>query len=321
MPFEVISTSDRTLPRMSLSCGQYGLVLKEALSFQVTNATCSWTNIALALPTTVINALLIIALLSAKESTKPCQILLMNLAVTDFLAGLLIMPSLFMVFRYIGEDKDPCHFAIFTSPAGYILGFTSILMISMIAMERYINVFHPFFHQAKLKPLNVMTASGLVWVLTTCLVMPSITLSDSVILVAATATVIVICTTINAFCYTRILLRARKVRVQIDAEAKRLGHVNGSTKDKRLVSIGLSIVISISVCYLPIATGSLLGLFQYGISTKEYITCWSWTLAMGNSLINPLITCTLHSEIKKRIYKMLTCKLREVGLQHSNTSH
>ena len=300
---------------MSSSCSHYGLVLKEDNAYKMMNLACSWTNILLSLPTAVMNMSLIVALLSSSDWSKPCDLLLLNLAFTDFLAGFVNMPVQFIVFRFISQGQDPCRFANFTTPVGYILGIASILMISMIAMERYISVFHPFFHLAKLQPSSIAAAVIVVWILSISFLMPSVIIQEDDFLNAAVPVIAIVCSSTNFYCYFRILLRARKVRMQINTEVARLGQRNASAKEKSLVYVGGLIMVSITACYTPIAISSFLAVTGYEQTTIEYMICWSWTLAMANSLINPVISCTFNATIRKRIHKMWTCKRQGRVLQ------
>ena len=305
---------------MNMSCSHYGIVLKESQSFKAVNLACSWINIILALPTAVMNLSLIMALFCSKEWSKPCYLLLLNLAITDFLAGSMNMPVQFMVFRYVGTGMDPCAFANFTTPVGYILGIASILMITMIAAERYASVFYPFVHMEKLRPLTIAAAIGSVWIFSISCIIPSVTIQNDIFLNAAVPLIVVICSLGNFYCYISILLRARKVRLQINTEAVRLGQENArAKKEKSLVSVGGLIVISISICYTPVGIVSILTVLNYGKSVSEYMLCWGWTLAMASSCINPIISCVFNAVIRKQLYKMLSCRRHGRDLEQRQT--
>lgn len=301
---------------MATSCSHYGLVVKDAQSFKIMNLACSWLNIILSLPTAVMNLSLIVVLVCSNEWSKPCYLLLLNLAITDFLAGFVNMPVQFIVFRYIGQGKDPCTFANFTTPVGYILGIASILMITMVAAERYASVFYPFFHMARLRPLNIVAAVAVVWVLSISSLIPSMSVQEDAFLNAAVPLIASACSLLNFYCYIRILLRARKVRLQINTEAARLGQDNArARKEKSLFSVGFLIVISITICYTPVGITSFLAVTGLGKNTAEYMLCWGWTLAMASSFINPVISCIFNAVIRKRLYRMLTRRRQGRALQ------
>ena len=294
---------------MDLDCSHYGIRLKNETVFQDINETCSWINLILAVPTALVNASLIIALLMSSDRTKPCQLLLLNLAATDFLAGFANMPIQFVVFRFISLNKDPCNFANVTTPVGYVLGIASFITVSMIAVERYISIFHPFFHLSKLSSEKTAISVVILWVVSISVVIPSAASADDTILYSCVIFLVVVGTVVNIYCYFRILLRARKVRRQIQSEAARFGQQQSSERDKSLLRVGSLIVISMTICYTPIATNSLANLAGLKSEGIDYALCWAWTLAMVNSLINPIITCSFSPPIRRKIAKMWTCKL------------
>ena len=304
---------------MNLTCSHYGIVLKDDSTYKTVNQTCSWLNLILAFPTTIANVSLIIALLMSSDRARPCQLLILNLAATDLLAGFANMPIQFVVFRFISQQRDPCNFANITTPFGYILGIVSFITVTSIAVERYVNVFHPFFHLSKLNSRNTGISVCILWLFGISAVMPSTVLSSSTFLNALSTFLVVVGTSINVFTYMRVLLRARKVRLQIQSEAVRFGQRRRCERDKSLLRVGGLIIVSMSICYAPIASYGLLKTFKFNISYMDYVLCWGWTLAMANSLINPIITCSFSPQIRRKIYSLWTCKIEHRTAEESRT--
>lgn len=293
----------------NFSCRHYGIVLRDESTFKATNLTCSWLNLLLAFPTAFANISLVIALLTSSDRTRPCQILLLNLAITDFLAGVFIMPIQCVVFRYISSSMNPCEFANVTTPVGYILGIASFMTVSMIAVERYINIFHPFFHLSKLSSQRTLIGIACLWLLSLSVILPSAISSEDRFLFGFSTILVVLGTILNVYTYTRILLRARKVRRQIQSEAARFGLQQRSARDKSLLRVGGLIVTTMAICYAPIASNSLLKVFNFDSKELDYMLCWAWTLAMANSLVNPIITCSFSPPVRRKIIKIWTCKM------------
>ena len=294
---------------MSLTCSHYGIVLNDDPAYKTINAICSWLNLLLAIPTTLVNSSLIIALLTSSDRTKPCQMLILNLAVTDCLAGFANMPIQFVVFRFISQHRDPCDFANVTTPFGYILGIASFVTVTLIAVERYISIFHPFYHLSNLTSKKTGISILILWFVSVCVVIPSIVRSMDIFLYGFSTFLIAVGTSLNVYTYVRILLRARKVRMQIQTEAVRFGRQHRSERDKSLLRVGGLIVVSMSICYAPIASYSLLKTFGITAQSMDYAICWAWTLTMANSLINPIITSIFSPPVRRKIWKLWRCKL------------
>lgn len=291
------------------ACTAYGIIINNSSSLKAISYSCSWANILLTCPTVSGNVALIAALATSQDKKKSCTLLLLNLAVTDLLTGLVSMPFFFYVFRLISLGQAPCGFVSFSSPFSFIMCSTSTMTVAMIAVERYISVFHPFYHMSKVTCRMTLLFVALSWILSVLSVAPSIAGFITLFLNVYIGAFTVICTALSIFSYLRIILRARKVRLQVHNQAARFGRANYSITDKRYVSVGGLIIISMVICFSPVATSNLLWLVGYRNKHYDEIRCWEWTLVVANSVINPIITCVFCPSTRRKVLKVLTCGL------------
>lgn len=292
---------------MNLSCSSYGITLQNTSSYIVVNQSCSWMSILLAFPTTFANLVLLIAFATSAERKKSCSMLLMNLAITDLLAGVVVMPGHSMIFRYIANGKSPCNFANFSLPVAFSLGGTSLFTVALIAVDRYISIFHPFYYQSELSRTKVALGIILSWIVPIIMIMPLVFnwhithINGSI----AASTIFAIC--VNFYCYVRIFLRARKVRLQIQAETRRFGEGSTNQAEKRFIFVGVVILLSVLICYTPLGAMN----FARGITQRnsilDHMRCVEWVFLNSNSLVNPLITGIFVPPIRNRILKLLRC--------------
>ena len=296
-------------------CSQYNLFLMNSSTSKTSNYSCSWTNITLAFPTTILNLSLIIALASSRFRTKPCNILLMNLAITDLIVGSMNMPLFFVFFRNVAEGKDPCSYLLVLLLLISSVGYESFLIVTMIAVERYISIFHPFFHSSKLSSRNVTICIGISWTISFLIVIPLLVGVNSNMLFGCLGGTAIIVIMLNLYCYLRMLLQARRVRLQIQTEAARFGGRTINATDKRYIYLGILIVVSMVLCFSLEVVSSLLRIIGYNPDTLNTLVCWQGTLVAINSFINPFITCSFCPDIRRRILKILTCR---VWCQRSN---
>lgn len=266
-------------------------------------------NILLAFPTTLTNILLIIAYAATRDQTKACTVLLINLAATDILGGLVTMPGNFAIFRHIALGKDPCVFAKFLLPVSFCLGGTSLTTVTLIAIERYISVFHPFYHASGLSQTKLATSLVFSWLLPVAVIIPALTGLRSALFNGSIAASLVILIAVNFCCYLRIFCRARKVRLQIQHEADRFGVQSISQTEKRYIAVGGMILVSMLACFTPFATINMLRTVGHEDSAMDHTRCLGWTLIVGNSLFNPLITFMFVPPIRKKIVKLLSFTL------------
>ena len=294
---------------MSLICSQYNFHFVNTTSFKAINYTCSWTNITLAVPTIILNVSLIITLATSGNKSKPCTILLLNLAITDLVTGLVNMPILFVIYRYIAEGNVICSFLRIATPLILYSVAESFMTVTLIAIERYINVFHPYFHASKLPTQNVIVCIAVSWLLSLVLITPLLAGVESAKLSLLIFAIIAVGISLNIYCYLRVLCRARKVGRQIQHEAARFGQVTITSTDKRYIAIGALIILSMILCYTPEASLSILRVSGYRDHGLQFTHCWERTLTMVNSLINPFITFSFCPIVRRKVLKILTCRV------------
>ena len=305
---------------MSPTCIHYDIFLQNITLSKTTIYSCAWTNIVLVFPTTVFNLLLIIVLATSRDKTQPCTVLLLNLAITDLIAGLVHMPLYYIIFRYKAEDKDPCDYAKFVIPFSLAVSAASFAIVTLIAMERYTKIFHPFYYLSKLSLRNVAVCIALSWAMSFIALPPLFAGIYSVVINGLIGTSIIIVVSLNLFCYLRILLRARKVNMQIRNEATRFGQATINSTSRRYIYIGGLIIVSMVICFSPMVVDKFSQVFggKKDSDTKNKygnFVCWKWTLILLNSFINPVITFSFCPDVRRSVLKILTfralCKYAE----------
>ena len=206
-----------------LPCIDTNFVLKNTSSFGANIYSCMAVNVVFVVPTILLNASLIIAIFASQERREPCQILVINLAITDLGAGLISMPNLIAEFWFVANGKDPCFFAKVTLPIGYIFGLVSIFCIAALAIERYMYVFKPYFHSLRLTTsASIFVVVG-TWLLSTLLMSAYLFSKIAQIWHGVSVAIAISSSVVIIYCYSKILLRSRTIRRQIRTEAARLG--------------------------------------------------------------------------------------------------
>lgn len=294
----------------------YDLVLKNSSSFKIVHESCSYLNILLMGPSALLNASLIAAVLLSKERERPCTVLLVNLAVTDLLTGTLSMPAFSIIFRRIFQGKMPCDTAVFILPVFVALNIDSFLTVTTIAVERYTSIFHPYFHAARVTKQVTLAFIGISWLVAILTSIPFLLVVKSVVVNGFIGVFVITGVFIIVYCYARIFWRARELRIQIQSEAARFGQANFSSTEKRLVSIGGLIIVSMVCCCTPLAVDNLLVIFYDKMNGMENVRCLVWTLVMTNSVINPVITYRFCPTVRQVVAKVFT---RHINLSCTNS--
>ena len=192
-------------------------------------------------------------------------------------------------------------------PCFVAASFESFVIVTLIAVERYIYIFHPFMYTSKLSRRNVAAGVIISWIVSILVIIPLLVGEEATKLNGLFVAFGISVASINVYCYLRILHKARKTRLQIRNETARFGGTSISTADRRVLLIGGLIVLSMFTCFAIVASTALLRLLGYKMEGATDLRCWNWTFIMANSLVNPIITCTFCPSIRRRILKILAC--------------
>eukprot|EP00795_Rhopilema_esculentum_P010403 gene10403-19103_t len=112
------------------------------------------------------------------------------------------------------------------------------------------------------------------------------------------------------YSYTKILLRSRRVRRQIQTEAGRFEQQRVTEKERSLLLVGGFIISSFFVCYSFPFSRPIFQMFGVEDRRPKYLICLEWTSAMANSLFNPLITCIFNPPMRREVFRILTCRCK-----------
>jgi len=100
------------------------------------------------------------------ESQTPTQLLIANLALGDFLVGVLVLPFL-SILQITGESKFSYTSCLFWIYFHCCLCAVSILSTLAICMERHVGVRYPIEHRNLLTSKNILGVIGTFWMLGT----------------------------------------------------------------------------------------------------------------------------------------------------------
>ncbi|KAM4559020.1 trace amine-associated receptor 13c-like [Odontesthes bonariensis] len=284
--------------------------------------------------TVVLNLLVIISVSHFRQLHTPTNILLLSLAVSDFLVGLLLMP---------GE--------IFRNTACWILGdimcalycylvchivFASIGGIVLISVDRYVAICHPLHYSTRITLAGVKRCVCLCWLgaafysiiyVRDVLIQPS--RSNSCIgeckffISYITGTVDLVLTfifpvTVIVVLYMRIFVvavsQARAMRSHITVVV--LHHKGRSSKKSELKAartLGVLVVVYL-LCFCPFYSYSLLYVNVISTTYASFLIF----LFYFNSCLNPLIYALFYPWFRKAIKLTVTLQILRPGSCETN---
>ncbi|XP_072239884.1 trace amine-associated receptor 13c-like [Leuresthes tenuis] len=286
--------------------------------------------------TVVLNLLVIISISYFRQLHTPTNVLMLSLATSDLLVGLLVMPV--ETVRFI----EPCWLlgdlmCALSYIFGFILTSASVGNMVLISIDRYVAICFPLQYSAKITVSRAEVSVSLCWAFSLiynglilkdhlrqpdrynscygeCLVVISF-VSGTVDLVF---TFIVPCSVILIL-YVRVFVvavsQARSMQLHITAAAAGAAKVTAKKSERKAArTLGIVIfVFLLTFCpyYYPSLTGQ---------DISNNASSWaivSWLLYL-NSCLNPLIYAFFYPWFRKAISLIVTLKILEQDSSQAN---
>ncbi|XP_051780714.1 trace amine-associated receptor 13c-like [Erpetoichthys calabaricus] len=292
------------------------------------------------------NLFVIISICHFKQLHTPTNILILSLAVVDFLIGLLVMPFKFSNYIeycwYFGDMMCSFHYGFYL-----LLTSASVSNLVFISLDRYLAVCNPFFYNAKVTVPRILFCISLGWLLSLLYILIYMKSEGNSIVtdcvgactfdsIAAWNLIDFMFTFMLPFSlisclYTRIFMvasrHARAINSVIhktESTQSRKSKISKSEK-KAAKTLGIA-VFTFMICWLPQLLMSVC--YQYVPLTISFLNnlYYGFSLvSLINSGLNPIIYALFHPCFRKSFKIMLTLKIFNQGSSittfYPNDSH
>ena len=272
-------------------------------------------NITSAVICMVLNALVVIVVVTKQQLRTVYNILLACLAVTDFLVGLLFGLGPF------------CMFDTVLGMVGIGVCLASVGHLMLISVERYISIKLSLRYDGIVTEKRVLTGVVTVWLVSAVGIIAMILLASintesdlySILLVANDLmflVVIVVYIVTIVFTHTSVFLEAKKHKRRLqteqlpDEEAKRLKKNHKAAKTLTIL------LTALFFSYLPVTV--LLGSATFSDDLVEphvlYILfAWCYTSVYVCSIFNPLIYCWRMKKLRGALFDILHLRRAQIS--------
>uniref|UniRef100_A0A8K9UUT6 G-protein coupled receptors family 1 profile domain-containing protein n=1 Tax=Oncorhynchus mykiss TaxID=8022 RepID=A0A8K9UUT6_ONCMY len=275
--------------------------------------------------TVFLNVLVIISISHLKQLHTPTNLLILSLAVSDLLVGLIVIPVMTVA------TMESCwgfgeYFCVFHAYFACLCTSLSLGNLVLISIDRYVAVCDPLLYHSKITITRIMCCISITWCcciiyraanmqffipsrcLTECVIVEGITWVNIIYIVF----IMVVPCSIIITLYLKIFVvarsQARKVFSKEDASVSGGKTVSANKSETKAAKTLAIVVFTYLISWIP----SLFIYFVFSVLGNHLISFFTSYLALVNSLINPIIYAFFYPWFKVTAKLILTLKIRRL---------
>ncbi|XP_047457869.1 trace amine-associated receptor 13c-like [Mugil cephalus] len=285
--------------------------------------------------TVVLNLLVIISVSHFMQLHTPTNILLLSLAVSDFLVGLLFMPV--EIFRttacWVFGDTICVFYCLLSSTIICV----SVGQVVLISVDRYVAICHPLHYPTRITVPRIRLSVCLCWlccalyssyyvkdVLTqpgkskSCygecvLPLDQITLSVDAVLNFSITVAGIIVLYLRVFVVAVSQARAMRSLITADTVQVSLTLTRKKSELKAARTLGVLVVVYL-ICYCPLYCYALIG---DSVISQSFVTVVIFSFYL-NSCLNPVIYALFYPWFRRSIKHIVTLQILKPGSREVN---
>ena len=260
----------------------------------------------------LLNVLVIVAVKTSPRLKTNHHILLASLAGTDLLTGAISQPLLIAEEIYLlkGSSLNSYSFC-FLKNVSVITGMTPVIAslqhLALLSIERYLAITYPFKYLELITELRLTASVVTVWAVATLLtVLTSVYTVNNAFILNFRRAITVASISILIFCHFAVYREARSqilkiATQQISTEARAV-----FLKEKKALNTTTMVIGVVFLSFVPLIIFRPVLKSLIGPPAWKFVLRYALkSLALCNSVCNPLIYCARNREFRKAFERLL----------------
>lgn len=306
----------------SISCSYVVYRQSAVENFYSTYMASIVLNSICALPTSVLNMLVMVVVWRKPQLHSPSNVLLSNLALTDFGVGCVVQPV--FVAHKIGEiyGNIPLHCiaSLVSKTLASVLGAVSLMTLTAISIDRLLALVLSVRYRAVVTIRQTTRTVGFLWIIGIISAIPLFIYPVS--FVYCMILLLGLCLTVTTLAYAKLLRLIQRHRSRVEADLQTAQHAQATQHAQpELTSIAkyrsstrtvIYLVLMMFISYSPyLFLNIVLAVARRSDDRFKAAFNIAHTILFINSLMNPVFYCWKMRSIRKAIMETISKFLPE----------
>eukprot|EP00794_Sanderia_malayensis_P011245 gene11246-12425_t len=249
--------------------------------------------------------------------------ILVNLAVSDLLSGLISQPCKAIQTALFLKRTATCPFYLLGLLLGYVFGMVSCLTLALMALERYLAIFRPFVYiKLTVNRRWLYVSIAVIWLTAVSFVTVSVATRETMVMRSAAIAFVIFTIASSAIVYARAIVVVKRINRRVTALPSEISFGTSNRGDKlstlarngrklKATKMAALILIVMLACYAPSCVlTTLRNIAKLDSDLINGLHDWGQSFVLLNSSLNPIIYCLNLTEIRKKVIllaKKRTC--------------
>ncbi len=266
-------------------------------------------NCVLMIPTILLNGISILTILKSSQlKAKLCYLQILIQSAIDLGVGVISLPLYTFVRASELLGTANCVSTFVTETIAYMMFALSSISLSMLTIERYTSVLHPFVHRLHFTKRRILICNFCSAL--PVIVSPAVVIASDKIISIVSAAFVMMIVVLNTLAYTRIFLAVRNVQLcrdkvgdcSTEQSAANLERKRSLREQKLAKSCALVVVINY-LCYIP----SVVCYQYYKDDPMNFRVSHSWSMTVYalNSSLNSIIFFWKSPLLREEAFKVV----------------